>query len=477
VIRSREEVRFKPARAILGMLNTHASLRFFDNDAVAHADYLAAKDAFLGGNEEVGGFAGELVALCKITVEKGKDLSQDKKRVYTMSKDCRTLVRVIRDAQNQVLMPVEPMLVPSLPRNGKTDHKHAPFPTEEVYIQGLDERIDVMQSMMSPVKVIFKGSDGKEYKFLAKPKDDLRKDTRMMEFNTMINRLLLKDADARRRNLHLRTFTVIPMNESTGIIEWVDNTEVFRSIVDKQVVKLMHKSFHGTTYARKLPMGQPEGALTLDSYNHLISTYIPVFYKWFQETFSDPAAWTAARNTYVRTMGAWSMVGYVVGLGDRHTENILFDSTTGACVHVDFACMFNKGETLKIPERVPFRLTHNMVDAMGVAGCGGAYETTCCNTMCVLRSNRDALMNVLETCVHDPLTEFVRKGDDARDRLHRCERRLFGQVTRYASPPRRPGDRDIRQVLSVEGQVESVIAEAVSPNNLHQMYRWWMAWY
>lgn len=56
-------------------------------------------------------------------------------------------------------------------------------------------------------------------------------------------------------------------------------------------------------------------------------------------------------------------------------------------------------------------------------------------------------------------------------RLHRCERRLLGEVTRF------PHDRDIRQVLSVEGQVESVIAEAVADENLHKMYRWWMAWY
>ena len=138
-------------------------------------------------------------------------------------------------------------------------------------------------------------------------------------------------------------------------------------------------------------------------------------------------------------------------------------------MHVDFACMFNKGESLKVKERVPFRLTHNMVDAMGVAGYGGSFTRTCCHTMRVLRANRSALMNVLETCVHDPLVEFVRKGDEGR--LQSCERRLHGEVTRY------PHERDIRQVLSVEGQVESVVAEAVSPQNLHLMYRWWMPWY
>jgi phosphatidylinositol kinase/protein kinase (PI-3 family) len=33
---------------------------------------------------------------------------------------------------------------------------------------------------------------------------------------------------------------------------------------------------------------------------------------------------------------AWSMVGHVIGLGDRHSENILIETTTGRVVHVDF---------------------------------------------------------------------------------------------------------------------------------------------
>jgi serine/threonine-protein kinase ATR len=40
------------------------------------------------------------------------------------------------------------------------------------------------------------------------------------------------------------------------------------------------------------------------------------------------------------------MIGYIVGLGDRHGENILIDETNGECVHVDFDCLFGKGLTL-----------------------------------------------------------------------------------------------------------------------------------
>ena len=49
-----------------------------------------------------------------------------------------------------------------------------------------------------------------------------------------------------------------------------------------------------------------------------------------------------ARLAYCRTTAVMSMVGYILGLGDRHGENILFDSTTGDCFHVDFNCLFNK---------------------------------------------------------------------------------------------------------------------------------------
>lgn len=45
-----------------------------------------------------------------------------------------------------------------------------------------------------------------------------------------------------------------------------------------------------------------------------------------------------------------SMVGFVLGLGDRHAENILIDTLTGDVVHVDFNVLFDKGETLRIPE-------------------------------------------------------------------------------------------------------------------------------
>lgn len=82
-----------------------------------------------------------------------------------------------------------------------------------------------------------------------------------------------------------------------------------------------------------------------------------MFHKWFLNSFSEPASWFRARLAYAHTAAVWSMVGHILGLGDRHGENILLDSGTGDCVHVDFSCLFDKGLQLEKPEMVPFRLT------------------------------------------------------------------------------------------------------------------------
>ena len=50
-------------------------------------------------------------------------------------------------------------------------------------------------------------------------------------------------------------------------------------------------------------------------------------------------------------------VGHVLGLGDRHLDNILLDLASGQVVHIDFNLSFDKGALLRVPEVVPFRLT------------------------------------------------------------------------------------------------------------------------
>lgn len=52
---------------------------------------------------------------------------------------------------------------------------------------------------------------------------------------------------------------------------------------------------------------------------------------------------------------------------------------------------------------MPFRLTHNMISAMGPCGVEGAFRKSCEVSMRVLRAQERTLMSVLTPFAHDPL--------------------------------------------------------------------------
>ena len=102
-----------------------------------------------------------------------------------------------------------------------------------------------------------------------------------------------------------------------------------------------------------------------------------------------------------------SMVGYILGLGDRHPSNILLDRYSGKIIHIDFGdCFESAMRRDKYPEKIPFRLTRMLQKAMEVSGIEGNFRNTCENTMRVMRANKDSLLAILEAFVYDPLLSF-----------------------------------------------------------------------
>lgn len=113
--------------------------------------------------------------------------------------------------------------------------KYDPFMSDIPTIEAFEEKVEVMNSLQKPRRIYIRGSDGKQYSFLCKPKDDLRKDQRLLEFSAMIDRFLKKDAESHRRRLYIRTYSVTPLNEDSGLIEWVNNIRTIRDIILKNL--------------------------------------------------------------------------------------------------------------------------------------------------------------------------------------------------------------------------------------------------
>jgi ataxia telangiectasia mutated family protein len=62
---------------------------------------------------------------------------------------------------------------------------------------------------------------------------------------------------------------------------------------------------------------------------------------------------------------------------------------------------------LETPEIVPFRLTRDLVDAMGVTGVEGPFRRAAEESMRVMRDARHMLLTVLEVFLHDPLYKWA----------------------------------------------------------------------
>ncbi|KAI5993676.1 hypothetical protein EDD15DRAFT_2388093 [Pisolithus albus] len=429
----------------------------------------------------------ELLRLCNHPID-------DDRKTLSMRRDFPKLAALGR---SPLLIPLQESLTVNLPPTSSTENSvHVPFPTSAPTFEEFSDEIEVMRSLARPRKITIRGSNGQTYMFLGKPKDDLRKDARLMDFNAIINKLLKANSESRKRQLHIRTYGVVTLNEECGFIQWVPNTIPIRPVLLKyyEARRIRCWSTELSDIFRKIKDAQDKDAAEL-FVTKVLPIFPPVFHEWFVETFPEPTAWLASRLSYGRTAAVMSMVGFILGLGDRHCENILLDTNTGDVVHVDFNCLFEKGKTLETPERVPFRLTQNMTDGLGVTGVEGVFRIACEITMQLLKNNKDSLMSVLDAFIHDPLVEWedekrkmdrdrrnaVKSSTDlrhlAKNALRPIERKLRGVYSPWNVKSRTSGGTGDEREISTGNLVQMLIQEAVDDANLAKMYPGWAAWH
>lgn len=139
-------------------------------------------------------------------------------------------------ALHRFLVPTQNVLMhaPKTPGNPKARAGDVGyFPSDMMFISAFHPTVEVASSKAKPKTITLTTTCGKEVKFLCKQETngDLRKDARLMEFNTIVNRLLREDPEGRRRSLSVRTYAVVCLTEECGILEWVNNTQCIRHII------------------------------------------------------------------------------------------------------------------------------------------------------------------------------------------------------------------------------------------------------
>ncbi|CAI8507938.1 unnamed protein product [Hanseniaspora opuntiae] len=347
-----------------------------------------------------------------------------------------------------------------------------------VSIHEIYPEYSVFRSLKKPKKITIKGNNGKHYYIICK-KEDVRQDDQYMQFAQTMKYVLTNDVEASKRNMSITTYYIMPLHETYGIIEMVPSVVTIRSILTN-IYDNKNLQKHRMQYLRQWNKFKKSDTSLKQLFDQSLNIFKPVLYEWFLAKFPDPAKWYNCKNAFSRSYAVMCMVGFILGLGDRHFDNILISEIDGSVLHVDFDCLFEKGLDLPVPELVPFRLTNNIVDCLGITNVEGVFRKASEISMNLIRENEIMLLNEFEMMMIGRMKslEQAQKYNtqtSAQSLIYVGREGLsFEQILEVIRNKMRGIDPKDSVTVSVAAQVEYLLKTAQDQELLYKMYSGWM---
>nr|CAD2181052.1 unnamed protein product [Meloidogyne enterolobii] len=223
----------------------------------------------------------------------------------------------------------------------------------------------IFSSKTKPIKMVFKGKRN-SFGIIYKAGDDLRQDAVVTQLVRVMNDIWLSE----QLDLRIISFRCMPTGKDKGLIELVPDCRTIKEIQEE--------------------MGTGVKAVYEDI----------VLLNWLRKNNSSEFQYKAALENFRRSCAGWCVATYILGIGDRHNDNIML-TTTGHMFHIDFGKYMGDKQMAGIfsRDRVPFVFTKEMAFAIN-----GGQNTTenfqrfvdeCCEAFNLLRKNRPILLNMI----------------------------------------------------------------------------------
>jgi len=261
------------------------------------------------------------------------------------------------------------------PKNGLVHFAPMPLPMDaNVEIVGIiPEKTTMFRSVLMPLRISFRCLDGEEYPVIFKAGDDLRQDQLVIQIITLMDKLLRKE----NLDLKLTPYRVVATGAEHGLVQFIPSLPISTIIAE---------------------FGGSLGILAyLREYNR-----------------DDAATATYGVNpsvmdNYLKSCAAYSVITYLLGVGDRHLDNLLL-TRNGELFHVDFSYIFGRDPK---PFPPPMKLCKEMVEAMGGTNSPHyhRFRSYCFIAFTILRKSANLILNLLALMVNSTIPDIALEPD------------------------------------------------------------------
>ncbi|KAM3726746.1 Phosphatidylinositol 3-kinase piki-1 [Dirofilaria immitis] len=221
-------------------------------------------------------------------------------------------------------------------------------------------------SLTKPIKVTFKGLKS-SFAILYKVGDDMRQDALVLQLVKMMNDIWL----SQELDLRMVIFRCIPFGNKSGMVELVSDCRTLCEI----------QSAVGATGVFK---------------DDLLK-------KWLEMHNPSEFQYKIALENFHLSCAGWCVATYVLGIGDRHNDNILV-TRTGHVFHIDFGKYMGDWQTAAgfRRDRTPFIFTSDMAYVINEGSPQSAtsryqhFVDNCCKAFNLLRKKYSILVNLMK---------------------------------------------------------------------------------
>ncbi|XP_061469404.1 phosphatidylinositol 3-kinase catalytic subunit type 3 isoform X3 [Rhineura floridana] len=203
-----------------------------------------------------------------------------------------------------------------------SDIEPIPLPLEpQVKIRGIiPERATLFKSALMPAQLFFKTEDGDKYPVIFKHGDDLRQDQLILQIISLMDKLLRKE----NLDLKLTPYKVLATSTKHGFMQFIQSVPVAEVLATEESIQ--------NFFRKHAPS---------ETGPHGISAEV--------------------MDTYVKSCAGYCVITYILGVGDRHLDNLLL-TKTGKLFHIDFGYILGRDPK---PLPPPMKLNKEMVEGMG----------------------------------------------------------------------------------------------------------------